>query len=48
MSDLVAKLFEQELRRRGVQCRFDDEEQRYRVQHRGRELRLRISGGVRL
>ena len=38
MSDLVASLFEQELKRRGVPCRFDDETQRYRVQHQGREL----------
>jgi uncharacterized protein YtpQ (UPF0354 family) len=38
MSDLVASLFEQELKRCGVPCQFDDETQRYRVQHQGREL----------
>jgi uncharacterized protein YtpQ (UPF0354 family) len=47
MSDLVAKLFEQELRRRGVQYRFDDEEQRYRVQHRGRELLISLDNLTR-
>lgn len=38
MSDLVASLFEQELKRCGVPCRFDDETQRYRVQNQGRNL----------
>jgi hypothetical protein len=46
MSDLVAALFEQELKRRGVPCLFDGEAQRYRVQHQGREFsRLPLSLG---
>jgi uncharacterized protein YtpQ (UPF0354 family) len=47
MSDPVAALFEQELKRRGVQCRFDEKEQRYRVQHRGRELLISLDNLAR-
>jgi uncharacterized protein YtpQ (UPF0354 family) len=47
MSDLVAELFEQELRRRGVQCRFDEDELRYRVQHQGRELLVSLDNLAR-
>jgi uncharacterized protein YtpQ (UPF0354 family) len=47
MSDLVAKLFEQELRRRGVECGFDDEQQHYRVHHRGRELLVSLDNLAR-
>jgi hypothetical protein len=38
MSDVVAMLFERELRRKGVLFRFDDESQRYVVQLEGRDL----------
>jgi len=46
-SDLVANLFGQELRRRGVQCRFDAEERRYRLQYRGRELLVSLDNVTR-
>jgi len=47
MSDLVEELFEQELMRRGVQCRFDEEALRYRVQHQGRELLVSLDNLAR-
>jgi hypothetical protein len=47
MSDLVAELSEQELRRRGVQCRFDEDELRYRIQHQGRELLVSLDNLAR-
>jgi hypothetical protein len=47
MSNLVAPLFEQELKRRGVPCRFDDETQRYRVQLQSRELLVSLDNLAR-
>jgi hypothetical protein len=46
-SDAVARIFEQELARRGEAFRFDDESQRYVIQHQGLNVFLSLDNLAR-